>query len=64
MIVLSIIIAAYVALVVLLHVKKSRLDGLGAGKKVAFFHPFCNDGGGGEKVLWSMIEALLENSSP
>jgi alpha-1,2-mannosyltransferase len=26
---------------------------------VAFFHPYCNDGGGGERVLWIGIEALL-----
>lgn len=26
--------------------------------KVAFFHPYCNAGGGGEKVLWVAIQAL------
>ena len=25
---------------------------------VGFFHPFCNSGGGGERVLWSCIRAL------
>ncbi|KAG8467926.1 hypothetical protein KFE25_006978 [Diacronema lutheri] len=25
---------------------------------VAFFHPYCNDGGGGERVLWCAIAAL------
>eukprot|EP01087_Luapelamoeba_hula_P004394 TRINITY_DN1433_c1_g1_i1.p1 TRINITY_DN1433_c1_g1~~TRINITY_DN1433_c1_g1_i1.p1 ORF type:complete len:498 (-),score=73.11 TRINITY_DN1433_c1_g1_i1:64-1557(-) len=25
---------------------------------VAFFHPYCNDGGGGERVLWCGIRAL------
>lgn len=25
---------------------------------VAFFHPYCNAGGGGERVLWHAIEAL------
>ncbi|EDQ87667.1 uncharacterized protein MONBRDRAFT_27085 [Monosiga brevicollis MX1] len=25
---------------------------------VAFFHPFCNAGGGGERVLWSAIQAV------
>ncbi|KAH7645900.1 GDP-Man:Man(3)GlcNAc(2)-PP-Dol alpha-1,2-mannosyltransferase-like protein [Dermatophagoides farinae] len=30
----------------------------GNGKVVAFFHPFCNAGGGGERVMWSAIKAL------
>lgn len=25
---------------------------------VAFFHPYCNAGGGGERVLWAAIKAL------
>ena len=25
---------------------------------VGFFHPYCNAGGGGERVLWSAIRAL------
>jgi len=25
---------------------------------IAFFHPFCNDGGGGERVLWCALVAL------
>ena len=25
---------------------------------VGFFHPFCNSGGGGERVLWSAIKAV------
>lgn len=27
-------------------------------KIIAFFHPFCNAGGGGERVLWSAIKGL------
>lgn len=27
---------------------------------VAFFHPYCNDGGGGERVLWAAIESILK----
>lgn len=27
---------------------------------VAFFHPYCNAGGGGERVLWVAIKALQE----
>jgi alpha-1,2-mannosyltransferase len=26
---------------------------------IGFFHPYCNDGGGGERVLWCAIQALL-----
>jgi alpha-1,2-mannosyltransferase len=29
-------------------------------KEVAFFHPFCSAGGGGERVLWKAVEALGE----
>jgi alpha-1,2-mannosyltransferase len=27
-------------------------------KTLGFFHPFCSSGGGGERVLWKMIESL------
>ncbi|CAG5057867.1 unnamed protein product [Parnassius apollo] len=29
------------------------------GANVAFFHPYCNSGGGGERVLWVAIKAIL-----
>jgi len=29
-------------------------------KKIAFFHPYCSSGGGGERVLWKAIQALDE----
>jgi hypothetical protein len=29
------------------------------GPSIAFFHPYCNDGGGGERVLWVGIASLL-----
>lgn len=34
----------------------------GARKKklIAFFHPHCSAGGGGERVLWKAIQALGE----
>ena len=25
---------------------------------IAFFHPYCTGGGGGERVLWKMIQVL------
>ncbi|KAJ3219879.1 asparagine-linked glycosylation protein, partial [Chytriomyces hyalinus] len=30
---------------------------------VAFFHPFCDGGGGGERVLWAAVAALLAQES-
>lgn len=36
--------------------RKSKLNT--TGKIVAFFHPNCSDGGGGERVLWSAIAVL------
>ncbi|XP_052872592.1 GDP-Man:Man(3)GlcNAc(2)-PP-Dol alpha-1,2-mannosyltransferase [Anopheles cruzii] len=29
-------------------------------KRVAFFHPYCNAGGGGERVLWCALRALQQ----
>lgn len=37
------------------RVEKSINQG---AKVVAFFHPYCNAGGGGERVLWAGIKAL------
>lgn len=30
---------------------------------VAFFHPYCNAGGGGERVLWEMVKLLQEKTN-
>lgn len=30
---------------------------------VAFFHPYCNAGGGGERVLWCALRALQNRSA-
>ncbi|XP_047323692.1 GDP-Man:Man(3)GlcNAc(2)-PP-Dol alpha-1,2-mannosyltransferase isoform X2 [Impatiens glandulifera] len=30
-------------------------------KAVAFFHPYTNDGGGGERVLWCAVKAIQED---
>ena len=32
-------------------------------KVVGFFHPYCNAGGGGERVLWVAIRALQKRYS-
>ena len=31
----------------------------GGRRTIAFLHPYCNDGGGGERVLWVAIRELL-----
>lgn len=30
----------------------------GSEKIIGIFHPYCNAGGGGEKVLWVALQAL------
>lgn len=46
------------------HLKEQRAvnsnvsDDKSAAFIVAFFHPYCSSGGGGERVLWKTIEAL------
>lgn len=32
------------------------------GKTYGFFHPYCNAGGGGERVLWQAVQATLEHN--
>ena len=32
----------------------------GKPRTIAFFHPFCASGGGGERVLWAIVQALGE----
>lgn len=37
---------------------KERAKRKHKGTVVAFFHPYCNAGGGGERVLWAAVKAL------
>lgn len=37
---------------------KKRTNRKQKGIVVAFFHPYCNAGGGGERVLWAAIKAI------
>ena len=30
---------------------------------VGFFHPFCDSGGGGERVLWSAVKCIQDKSA-
>lgn len=43
-----------------LRATRSRSTSGSGGPVVGFFHPYCNDGGGGERVLWCAIAALEE----
>jgi alpha-1,2-mannosyltransferase len=36
--------------------KRSKKDGI----VVAFFHPYCDRGGGGERVLWTFVKLIQE----
>ncbi|XP_048834127.1 GDP-Man:Man(3)GlcNAc(2)-PP-Dol alpha-1,2-mannosyltransferase [Brienomyrus brachyistius] len=53
-------ILAFLMLGVRMWLQRSRSARLAREKalSVAFFHPYCNAGGGGERVLWCAIRAL------
>lgn len=57
LIVILVISAFYIKLYVSAH-KHSKDHGL---RVVAFFHPYCNAGGGGERVLWCALKAWQKN---
>lgn len=38
--------------------RTDKLKNLSSKLKVGIFHPYCNAGGGGEKVLWVAVQAL------
>lgn len=52
--------AAYIALKKRSVVKKRQAlkDSLDGKIVVGLFHPYCNAGGGGERVLWCAIKSL------
>lgn len=39
--------------------EKKRQRRLKSGITIGLFHPYCNAGGGGERVLWVAINAIL-----
>ncbi|KAF0534772.1 glycosyltransferase family 4 protein [Gigaspora margarita] len=49
--------------------RKEFLDSIGSDAMknslliLGFFHPYCNAGGGGERVLWTAIHTIQENYS-
>lgn len=56
------IILIIVALIVTVHYHKRKFSKIRFNNhknlKVGIFHPYCNAGGGGERVLWVALEAL------
>ncbi|KAI0036259.1 mannosyltransferase [Vararia minispora EC-137] len=43
--------------------KALNLESVSGKKFVGFFHPYCNAGGGGERVLWTAI-AFMQRTQP
>lgn len=37
---------------------KKREERQQKGTVVGIFHPYCNAGGGGERVLWTIVQAI------
>ncbi|MED6131058.1 asparagine-linked glycosylation protein [Stylosanthes scabra] len=53
------IVAAFCALILGL-VLRGVVGRMSRKKAVGFFHPYTNDGGGGERVLWCAVRAIQE----
>ena len=50
-VVVCLVVVSAVAFAVLLVLRARKQKGV-----TGFFHPYCNDGGGGERVLWYVFE--------
>uniref|UniRef100_A0A7S4MFI8 GDP-Man:Man(3)GlcNAc(2)-PP-Dol alpha-1,2-mannosyltransferase n=1 Tax=Vannella robusta TaxID=1487602 RepID=A0A7S4MFI8_9EUKA len=48
------VVASFLVLRLIFSGKKPRTQTIG------FFHPYCNDGGGGERVLWMMVAGIQQ----
>ena len=47
-----------VLLIIKLKAAKVKASQDSESVSVAFFHPYCNAGGGGERVLWCAVRAV------
>ncbi len=64
--ILSLIVIVVVSFIILYLYIKFRIFKSGASNKnknedqrvIAFFHPYCDAGGGGERVLWCGVRAI------
>lgn len=52
-----VVIFAAVSYAIYSNCRRKKSNGV---RVLAFFHPYCDSGGGGERVLWMMIHALLK----
>jgi hypothetical protein len=57
---LSASLATLLSLWIILHRWKFRWGNKSKKRVIAFFHPYCSSGGGGERVLWAIIQVLGE----
>ncbi|XP_049941713.1 GDP-Man:Man(3)GlcNAc(2)-PP-Dol alpha-1,2-mannosyltransferase [Schistocerca serialis cubense] len=55
---LLVIVAPVLLLLLRKYFRKRREATSSQHVTVAFFHPYCNTGGGGERVLWCAVKAL------
>ncbi|EAR99746.3 glycosyltransferase group 1 protein (macronuclear) [Tetrahymena thermophila SB210] len=53
------LLAIYTLLKLVVRLKKFIRNKGNSKLKIAFFHPYCNSAGGGEKVLWCLVYSLL-----
>ncbi|XP_061654965.1 GDP-Man:Man(3)GlcNAc(2)-PP-Dol alpha-1,2-mannosyltransferase isoform X1 [Phyllopteryx taeniolatus] len=60
---LAVLILLMLAVRLWLNGKRNTRHARTGRRAVAFFHPYCNAGGGGERVLWCAIRALQRRYS-
>lgn len=53
-----IVVGLFLVLRKIVQSKKNKAKKEGNKCQVAIFHPYCNAGGGGERVLWCAVRAL------
>lgn len=58
-----VLVSAIVIILLIAFFLHYRHQGSIMQKKIAFFHPYCNNGGGGERVLWILVANLLQDES-
>lgn len=58
LLILAPVAGLFVLLRLLLQIKRSWNRDASGRQVVAFFHPYCNAGGGGERVLWAMVRVV------